>query len=737
MASNGRVVRQHHTAEGDKFDQQLIGKAQKAIDRHDAEEKKIKTQRKTTKEDSSSADKLQKVDAVEFYVPSNAVEHHTKNYEFVQLNPPVPVFRRGQTFYLAVRFKGTVPFDQNNDTLKLVFSFGPRPNIARGTQAEVHVKFDSTSDSSEKNNLKWEAIVQHHEGTILTLHINIPPFAPVDDAVYMEDEKWRKECILNEFGKVYMGTHSSPKGRSWLYGQFDDVVLPACLLLLDRANLDYDSRGDPTHVVRGISAVVNSRDDDGLLVDNWSGDYSGGTSPMDWTGSLKIFEEFVKSGGKSVKFGQCWVYSGCVTTFCRALGIPCRSTTNYVSAHDCHQNLTVDKFYDCNGELKTDFDDQDVIWNFHVWNEVWMSRPDLPTGYGGWQIIDATPQELSEGSYRLGPASVMAVRKGEIGLQYDTMFVISEVNADIIHWKDDEESEIGLRQMKSNNYFIGKKILTKAPEKYTDSGIGDALDIIGDYKNPEGSKEERLQLLNAARNARLWYLYDTPAAGTEDVEFDLLDIDKIMIGEPFHVTVKIQNKSKQKRSIFAVLTATSIYYTGISYDTIKKEKKEFVLRPQQSETLTLEVKADEYIHKLVDYSMIKICATASVQETRQSWAEEDDFSVEKPSVQINFLTIPAVNKPLKVQLTFQNPLPYPLECCKFSYEGTGLSRPKMISFKDVAVDEKVIYEETLLPQHAGECKIVTTFSSKQLKELSGSATVHGGEAAFAHQKHEK
>lgn len=35
--------------------------------------------------------------------------------------------------------------------------------------------------------------------------------------------------------------------------------------------------------------------------------------------------------------------------------------------------------------------------NFHVWNDVWMARSDLPSGYGGWQAIDATPQEKSGG----------------------------------------------------------------------------------------------------------------------------------------------------------------------------------------------------------------------------------------------------------------------------------------------------------------------------------------------------
>lgn len=26
-----------------------------------------------------------------------------------------------------------------------------------------------------------------------------------------------------------------------------------------------------------------------------------------------------------------------------------------------------------------------------------MARPDLPDGFGGWQVVDATPQETSDG----------------------------------------------------------------------------------------------------------------------------------------------------------------------------------------------------------------------------------------------------------------------------------------------------------------------------------------------------
>ena len=39
--------------------------------------------------------------------------------------------------------------------------------------------------------------------------------------------------------------------------------------------------------------------------------------------------------------------------------------------------------------------------NFHVWNESWVKRYDLPDGYDGWQAVDSTPQELSEGTASL------------------------------------------------------------------------------------------------------------------------------------------------------------------------------------------------------------------------------------------------------------------------------------------------------------------------------------------------
>ena len=59
-----------------------------------------------------------------------------------------------------------------------------------------------------------------------------------------------------------------------------------------------------------------------------------------------------------------------------------------------------------------------------------MARSDLPSGFGGWQVVDATPQEQSPqgGGYRTGPAPVKAIKEGN-SVVYDVNFVIAEVSS--------------------------------------------------------------------------------------------------------------------------------------------------------------------------------------------------------------------------------------------------------------------------------------------------------------------
>lgn len=139
------------------------------------------------------------------------------------------------------------------------------------------------------------------------------------------------------------------------------------------------------------------------------------------------------------------------------MGIPSRVVSNLVSAHDANSSLSVDRYYDENNEALT-FDPKnsaggsDSIWNYHVWNDVWMARNDLPPGYGGWQAVDATPQETSGGFYQCGPAPLEAIKTGQVGYNFDVGFMLASVNADIMNWKEDPTSDLGYSKIYSNKY---------------------------------------------------------------------------------------------------------------------------------------------------------------------------------------------------------------------------------------------------------------------------------------------
>jgi transglutaminase 1 len=55
-------------------------------------------------------------------------------------------------------------------------------------------------------------------------------------------------------------------------------------------------------------------DDEGILFGRWTETFPKNcVLPWSWTGSVKIIKQFMETG-KPVKYGQCWVFSGIVTT---------------------------------------------------------------------------------------------------------------------------------------------------------------------------------------------------------------------------------------------------------------------------------------------------------------------------------------------------------------------------------------------------------------------------------------
>ena len=75
---------------------------------------------------------------------------------------------------------------------------------------------------------------------------------------------------------------------------------------------------------------------------NWTGDYSGGVEPTDWVNSTAILDQYLETK-QEVKYGQCWVFAAIVTSLMRAVGIAARVVTNFESAHDTDNSMTIDR----------------------------------------------------------------------------------------------------------------------------------------------------------------------------------------------------------------------------------------------------------------------------------------------------------------------------------------------------------------------------------------------------------
>jgi len=468
---------------------------------------------------------------------------------------------------------------------------------------------------------------------------------------------------------------------------------------------------------------VNSNDEDGVLIGAWpskKGDFGfgwpNGTSPMAWKGSVKILEEYFRTK-EPVKYGQCWVFSGLLTTVLRTLGIPARSVTNFDSAHDGDASCTIDRYYDKDNNYKGG----DSIWNYHVWNEAWIAREDLRDGYGGWQAVDATPQEPSGGVWTCGPCSVDAIKQGNTRQLYDAAFVFAEVNADIVNWKEGADGDFDVVSL--HRTHVGKMISTKEP-----NGPG-RLDVTEEYKYPEGSDEEKAAVLRAVKRSTKFdffnQIYD--ATGCDDIVVELEDTDKLQVGQDVVVKLRAENKGKAKREVSLGVTISSMYYTGVVHDEIQTKSCDVTLSPGEKETVTLTVAPEVYWPKVVDMCYFKVYCIGMVKDSNQTFIHEDKFVLNKPEIEIKAPTEVKAGEDFQVELCFKNPLPISLTKCTFTLEGASLYQAITLNHRAIAAgrDGKVVM--SVACKKAGKKQklkeLIASFDSRELGDLAGSAQI--------------
>ncbi|KAL4712854.1 hypothetical protein ACJJTC_011924 [Scirpophaga incertulas] len=686
------------------------------------------------------------VQGVDFCNETNGENHHTSKFNL--MTRPVDrclVVRRGQAFKLDILLNR--PFDETKDAVSFIFYVSDA--TVRGPSNEMSAAVAMLEKGSEVLggwSSVYEGQMDSHLMVAITpavdcivaawrldidtkligggslsythpqpIYILFNPWC-LNDSVYMPGHKHREEYVQEDGGLMFRGVLKVIKPTPWNYAQYEKDILECALYLVSEiGKVKGRSRGDPIKVVRALSAAVNVQDDNGVLFGNWAkdmSDYSGGTHPIKWIGSLNILQKYFEKK-KPVKYAQCWVYAGVLTTVCRALGIPCRPVSGYDAAHDSGGSLTIDIIQDEDGTILEDFTN-DSVWNYHVWNEVWMERPDLGPEYGGWQAVDATPQETSDDMFRCGPASLRAVRDGELQRPYDAGYVFAQVNADKILWKYSGEIQ-PLKLMKRDTVSIGQKISTKAIGKMEREDITDI------YKYPERTLEERATMEKALRRSgnvfARYYLNDA----FNDVTFDFELRDDIKIGQDFTVVLHMKNRSlTEPYQIKGVLRVDTVTYRGKTGENVKRSDVNLKLSPGAKNKVEMLVKFDEYYKKLVDQASFNIASLVTIVEKEFDYFAQDDFRVRNPDIKISIDGKPVSKKIFKATVKLENPLPIPIKNGKFYIQGPGLDEQLKIELKDAVAPGAIASADfELTPPWAGRHQISAKFNSKELKDVDG------------------
>uniref|UniRef100_A0A8C0JFQ9 protein-glutamine gamma-glutamyltransferase n=1 Tax=Chelonoidis abingdonii TaxID=106734 RepID=A0A8C0JFQ9_CHEAB len=671
-------------------------------------------------------------DALDWHPKANTSAHHTDRYTHAELT-----VRRGQVFIITLWFNR--PW-QTGDNLAFVTEIGPAPSEAHHTKAIFNL--------SEAGASGWTAVQGPSESSYVNFSISSPanaiigryklslqitsgnkvsskflghfvllfnPWCSGDD-VHIANEDARQEYVLDENGIIFIGNANYIEARGWYYGQFQDDILNICLTMLDLSLYcrqdpvtDMFRRGDPKYVGRVISSMINGNDNDnGVLEGSWNDNFAEHENPSRWNGSVVILRKWRQENYKSVQYGQCWVFAGVMCTVMRCLGIPTRLISNFNSAHDADGNLSIDKYYDSAGKSLNI--GRDSSWDYHVWNEVWFSRRDLGTPYNGWQVLDSTPQEQSKGIFQCGPASVRAIKEGDVDLDYDTLFVFTEVNADCNQWivyKDGTRKKVYC-----DTERIGKAISTKAV------GSNSRVDVTNNYKYPEGSHEEREVYKKACAKARgsnlTERLSEAPNEGSSETvrKPEVSGVFKLVeppvFGKDINLILILTNLSSEYKPVKVNLSASTILLILSKYVCISEKQ------------IQLKISYAQYEKSLTDAKKILVTALCEVMHTQEAkMLVEKTITLETPTIFIKVLTPVVKTQPFALQVVIANHLYEPVTECVLTVEGSRLLKEQLT----LRPQERTSITFQIIPFKSGQRQLQVNFKSNKFRDLKGYKTL--------------
>ncbi|NWW85132.1 EPB42 protein, partial [Rhynochetos jubatus] len=641
----------------------------------------------------------------DFKIPMNNRNHRTEEISTERL-----MVRRGQPFTITVSF--SAPMHDHLQQLKRSFlislATGPHPSEADGTRTEFPI-------SSLGDQRQWSAALEEQDPFFWTIAVNTPANATIghyalflrasksscllgnftllfnpwcqDDEVFLANEAQRQEYVLNQEGVIYRGTENAALAQPWDFSQFEKGIIDICLKLLDvgegqHQDTDRTWRKSPVSICHTIAAALNWDQFGGILTECGTEQYYNGTTSSMWLGSSPILRQWAAAQRKPVRYRQRWVFAAIMCSVLRCLGIPTRVVTGFTWAHNANSSLSVDEFYGEDGTLLTQ-DKSARVWTFHVWNECWMARMDLPPEYRGWQALDATCQEKGKGKISKtglgaschGPAPVQAIKEGDIEVHHDVCYFFAAVNAKCQVWI--RKADDTLQPALSGRKYTGNNISTKSV------GSERCEDITHNYKYPEGSLQEKKVLDKAYRKIKKLEttssssetpFSSTPTSLEEPVNLfiHLHSESSVLLGEDVRISIAVFNHCDEEKATHLVVGAQSLHYNGVPIAQLWKEEFHFLLKSHEGNNLKVFVPYSQYREALGENHLIRLTAMLRAEDSFDIHFAQEEISIRDPSLTIEFPEKLVQYQPSTAKIRLLNPLTEPLEECVIVVAGRGL-----------------------------------------------------------------